>query len=91
MIYLWIFILFLIILRRPSSQVSEKVKKWGNVLLIACGLISIGIVIYAYYSANHWFVIQVNFFNSNYVKTKKQITPREDLFFYLLKHSQYNH
>lgn len=53
MIYLWIFILFLIILRRPSSHVSEKVKKWGNVLLIACGLISIGRVIYAYYSANH--------------------------------------
>lgn len=53
MVYVWLFILFLIIIRNnQSSNISNKAQKWINIFLVLSGCVAIGIVVYAYLSVN---------------------------------------
>jgi len=54
MYYVLIFIFILIIIRgRNSTNVNKKTQRLVNILLILCGLVAVGIVVYSYFSINH--------------------------------------
>lgn len=53
MYYLLIFMLILFIInKRTSTSVNKKAQRWLTFFLILCGVLSIGIVVYTFFSIN---------------------------------------